>query len=127
MPALLVVLSLLVGAGAGYTWPRALSDWQEQHAVYGEDIDHSMPWGISACHKISEAIGAAALMQEAGAKKSGVMRIATNRLQGEEYAGQILRELSDAWDTGNDAEAFYDRCAGEFMDHLERHLKDKDT
>jgi hypothetical protein len=104
-------------AGGVASYPFAL-DVYESWQVYGVPPDYSKPWAPPACAAIAESIGMHKWAREAGARKSLVVGRLESSLQGEGNAGEILGELSLAWDSDTDPQQFFNDCMKKYGEHM---------
>lgn len=114
---------MLVAAGAGLyhlAGPGVIAWWDAQ-TVWGKEPDARKPWAPSSCRDIAGTIRLGEVAKKSGARKAKWMAQVAEWDGGGTVEGQeAVREVSDAWDKGEAAGSFYDRCLMAFVLHMKR-------
>lgn len=76
-------------------------------AQYGVDIDRTIPWSEQSCYRIATEVEFARVVRESEGRKDPYFEKFVTKILTD---GEVVRELSDAWDKGWSGTDFIDEC-----------------
>src|SRR5688572_10446894 len=84
---------------------------------YGTEINRSIPWNEESCYRIATEVEFARVVRDSDGRKEPyfekfIVKIVTD--------GEVVREVSDAWDKGWSGADFIDDCVERLIEHAKR-------